>query len=79
SAGSLVEERELPDLGSVLITGPSGRFSLTPPRRTAVPRPAGGDNAEVLAELGMNAAYQNLLANRVMATEVKSTLARPRA
>ncbi|MBV9577676.1 MAG: CoA transferase [Chloroflexi bacterium] len=79
SAGSLVEERELPDLGSVLIAGPSGRFSLTPPRRTAVPRPAGGDNAEVLAELGMNAAYENLLANRVMATEVKSTLARPRA
>ena len=79
SAGSLVEERDLPDLGPALMAGPSGRFSVTPPRRTAIPRPPGGDNIEVLMELGLDAAYEHLLAAGVMATEVKSTLARPRA
>ena len=78
SGDPLLEERELPDLGPVLIAGPSGRFSVTPPRRTFTPRPPGGDNAEVLAELGMQAAYEHLLANKVMATEVRSTLVRPR-
>jgi crotonobetainyl-CoA:carnitine CoA-transferase CaiB-like acyl-CoA transferase len=79
SPGAPVEERELPDLGPVLVAGPSGRFSLTPPRRTAVPRSPGGDNAEVLAELGLGAAYEHLLASGVMATQVRSTLARPHA
>jgi len=78
SAGSLVEERELPDLGPVLMAGPSGRFAVTPLRRTAIPRPPGGDNLEVLTELGMGGAHENLLATGVMATEVRSTLARPR-
>jgi crotonobetainyl-CoA:carnitine CoA-transferase CaiB-like acyl-CoA transferase len=77
SAGPLVELRELPDLGPVLVAGPSGRFSVTPPLRTAIPRPTGGDNAEVLNELGLRAAYEKLLATGVMATEVTSTLARP--
>jgi crotonobetainyl-CoA:carnitine CoA-transferase CaiB-like acyl-CoA transferase len=79
AAGALVEERELPDLGTVLMAGPSGRFSVTPLRRTAIPRPPGGDNAEVLTELGMAAAYERLLATGVMAAELKSTLSRPRA
>ena len=77
SAGPLVERREMPDLGPVLVAGPSGRFSVTPPLRTAMPRPPGGDNAEVLNELGLRAAYEKLLATGVMATEVTSTVARP--
>lgn len=79
SASQLVDERELPDLGPVLMAGPSGRFSVTPLRRTTTPRQPGGDNAEVLAEVGLAAAYEHLLAAGVMATDVKSTLARPRA
>jgi crotonobetainyl-CoA:carnitine CoA-transferase CaiB-like acyl-CoA transferase len=78
SAGPIVEEHVLPDLGLVLMAGPSGRFSMTPPLRRGAPRPPGGDNAEVLGELGLAAVYEDLLARGVMATEVKSTLARPR-
>ena len=78
SGDPVVEERELPDLGTVLMAGPSGRLSVTPLRRTFTPRPPGGDNAEVLADLGLDTAYEHLLANGVMATQVRSTLARPR-
>jgi crotonobetainyl-CoA:carnitine CoA-transferase CaiB-like acyl-CoA transferase len=79
AGGPLIEARELPDLGPVLVAGPSGRLSVTPPRRTAIPRPPGGDNAAVLAEVGLDAAYEHLLSGGVMATQVRSTLARPRA
>jgi crotonobetainyl-CoA:carnitine CoA-transferase CaiB-like acyl-CoA transferase len=74
----LIEERELPDLGTVLAAGPSGRLSATPVRRTGLPRPPGGDNAEILAELGLAHRHDELLAEGVIATRVRSTLARPR-
>jgi crotonobetainyl-CoA:carnitine CoA-transferase CaiB-like acyl-CoA transferase len=62
----LIEERELPDLGRVLMFRPG-----------PVPKPPGGDNLDLLDELGLGEAYRQFLADGVMATEVQSTLARP--
>jgi crotonobetainyl-CoA:carnitine CoA-transferase CaiB-like acyl-CoA transferase len=65
------------ELGPVLMAGPSGRLSRTPPRPMSPPRPPGADNAELQAELGLADRYPTLLAQGIIASSVRSTTARP--
>ncbi|MBV9601311.1 MAG: CoA transferase [Chloroflexi bacterium] len=74
---ALLEEHDVPGMGPAVVAGPSGRLSATPLRRTPPPRVPGGDNADILGELGMADRYDALLASGVVADSVRSTLARP--
>jgi crotonobetainyl-CoA:carnitine CoA-transferase CaiB-like acyl-CoA transferase len=58
--------RDHPVVGRMRMAGPSARLSLTPPRLTSPVGPPGSDTRAVIASLGREAEFDQLVASGVV-------------